>query len=92
MHINTNGDYVAGQRVYVTGKLNSSTIKTSEGKLLTASIVKVHQLYVLENEGGTTELNEGDVNSVQILSNVASDISIRDKDSSFSIATHFTRT
>lgn len=56
---------------------------------MTASVVKAYDSYVLENEGASVGSTDGDVNQVEILANIASDILNKDTHSTFSIATHF---
>lgn len=53
---------------------------------MTVASVKATQLFVMDNETPSTD---EDVNRVKILGNVSNDPLNKDKDSSFSIATHF---
>lgn len=89
IHFKSDINYTAGQRIYVTGKLASKRIETSEGKALTASVVKAFDSYVLQNECASVGSTEGDVNQVEILAHIASDVLNKDTHSTFAVATHF---
>lgn len=89
IQIRTNANYLAGQRIYTFGKLNSITKTNDQGKKISATVVKALQLYVLDKENGSTASTGGDKNSVEILANIASEISSGENDTSFAIATHF---
>lgn len=86
--MNATANFSAGQRVLVQGKLKSTKQTLGDGKKLTSSIVKAYQVHVL-NDGGSTELNEGDQNHVELLANIASDITEKDSLSTFAVATHY---
>lgn len=89
IHINTEANFAAGQRIYVQGKLRSTQIALDSGKNVTSSVIKAHQLYVLENESASMESTEGDQNNVELLTNIASDVLNKDTHSTFAVATHF---
>lgn len=79
---------VAGQRVYISGKLRHTACKEDAP----ISIVKADQLYILENENAAafTPTN-GDMNNVELVGMVATDIDDKARRSSFSVATRYTR-
>lgn len=90
MHLNTETSFTAGQRVYIVGKLKSNPIRTSDGKLVTSSVVKAVQLFVLENENASIDsTTQGDQNRVELLANIASEVSNKADHSTFAVATHF---
>lgn len=93
VHIRTEGDFAAGKRVYLQGKLRS-TFQTlpDTGRNVTCSIVKAHQLYVLENESASLDPTEGDQNQVELLAHISSEVLHKDNHSTFAVATHFKRT
>lgn len=87
--MNTEANFAAGQRVYISGKLRSAPTRTSDGKMVTASVVKANQLYVLENDSGSVSTTSGDQNQVELLANIASEVLIKDEYCTFAVATHF---
>lgn len=87
--MNTEANYTVGQRVYVSGRLFSNHVTTNEGKQLTCSRVKASKLYVLENDSASIGSVDGDINHVEIVANIATDIIDRGNFTSFSVATHF---
>lgn len=89
IHINTEANFAAGQRIYVQGKLRSTKKELDSGKNVTSSVIKAYQLYVLENESASMESTGGDQNNVELLTNIASDVINKDSHSTFAVATHF---
>lgn len=89
VHLRTEANFTAGQRIYVTGKLRSAPVRTNDGKSITASTVKASQLYVLDNECGSKSASTGDRNHVEILGNIASEVTMKGDHSTFSVATHY---
>lgn len=88
--MNTDAHFLSGQRVYISGKLRSAPLRTNDGKLVTASVVKASQLYVLENESASVvSSTAGDQNQVELLANIASEVIIREEYCTFAVATHF---
>lgn len=88
IHIYTDLDVVAGQRVYIVGKLRHASC----GNDSPISIIKAYQLYVLENENSSAfKETDGDMNSVELHGIVATDVDDNAQRSSFSIATRYTR-
>lgn len=93
IHINTVADFAAGQRVYVMGKLKSNNLDIGDDKNITVSVVKAHQLFVLEGENGSINSStEGDKNSVEIVARIASDVVVKDKFARFTVVTNVTKT
>lgn len=90
IYIKSSGDYFAGQRICVTGSLKTNSVPAGDGKLISSSVIKAKEWYVLENESGSSE--SGDVNEVQLVVNIASEIKNTDKDSAFAVCTHYTKT
>lgn len=76
---------MTGQRLYINGKLSSNRAKVSDGKTVNATSVYANKVFVLEDEHS----GESNVNNVQIIANVASDVSRQEKCSIFNVATHF---
>lgn len=89
IHLKTEANFTAGQRVYVSGKLRSSPLRTNDGKMVTSSTVKASQLYVLDNECGGKSATSGDRNHVELLGNISSEVTRKSDHSTFSVATHF---
>lgn len=89
MHLNTEANFANGQRVYISGKLRSAPLRTSDGKLVTSSVIKASQLYVLENESASVDSTTGDQNQVELLANIASEVMVKDDYCTFAVATHF---
>lgn len=89
VYIKSSGDYLAGQRICVTGSLKTNPIRNVDGKIISSTVIKAKDSYVLENESGSTE--SGDINRVQLVANIASEIKNSEKDSSFAVATHYTK-
>lgn len=90
VHLRTDADFTAGQRVFIAGKLRSNPMRTNDGKFVTSSVVKAGQLYVLDNnESGSSSATSGDRNYVKILGNIASEVTRKDDHSTFSVATHY---
>lgn len=87
--MNTDASFLNGQRVYISGKLRSAPLRTGDGKLVTSSVIKASQLYVLENESASVESTAGDQNQVELLANIASEVLVRDEYCTFAVATHF---
>lgn len=56
---------------------------------MTASTVKANQLYVLDNESGTKSASTGDRNHVEVLGNIASEVTKKNDHSTFAVATHY---
>lgn len=92
IHLKTEANFTAGQRIYVTGKLRSGPIRTNDGKAITASTVKAAQLYVLDNECGSKSASIGDRNHVELLGNISSEVTKKSDHSTFSVATHYNST
>lgn len=89
VHLKTDANFTTGQRVYVSGKLQSTPVRSNDGKLLTATAVKANQLYVLNNESASVSTTSGDRNFVEVLGNVSSDITRKNDHCTFSLATHY---
>lgn len=89
VHLKTEANFTAGQRVYVSGKLRSSPMRTNDGKMVTNSTVKASQLYVLDNECGSKSATAGDRNHVELLGNISSEVTKKSDHSTFSVATHY---
>lgn len=87
--MNAEANFKAGQRVYVSGKLRSSPMRTSDGKMVTTSTVKAGQLYVLDNESGSKSATAGDRNHVELLGNISTEVVQKSDHSTFSVATNF---
>lgn len=89
VHLKTTADFSAGQRILVQGKLRSTYVPMENGKKITRSIVKAFQLYVFENECASAESSQGDQNHVELLANIASNITEKDFLSTFAVATNY---
>lgn len=81
---------MAGQRILITGSLKTNSIRNNDGKLISSSAIKALDWYVLENESGSTDT--GDINQVQLVTNIASEVKDNERDITFAVATHFPRT
>lgn len=79
----------AGQRIHIIGRLNAHTKKDSSGEDVTSTIVRALQLFVLENksESASNSVDE-DLNRVQLVGLINTDIVNMESDSQFSIAVH----
>ncbi|XP_055326587.1 uncharacterized protein LOC129580306 [Sitodiplosis mosellana] len=75
----------SGQRVYLSGELQSATFTTSENKQRQSFQVKVNEIFASKTETNATN----DYNNVCILSHMASDILHFDQHSVFSLCGHF---
>lgn len=89
VHLRTDANFVAGQKVHVSGVLRSNPLRTNDGKTITSSVVKALQLFVLDNECGSSTATGGDLNYVKLLANIASDVTTKTDHCTFSLATHF---
>ena len=80
-----NNNLTTGQRVYVSGELQSQTFTNNENKVRQTFQVKANELYASKAETNSTN----DLNNVCILSYVASDIIHLDQYSIFHLCGHF---
>lgn len=87
VHVRTSNNYTAGQRVYISGMLKSSSATTDNGKLITTGVIKGMRTYTLDN----TTSAVSDENQVEIHGNVAS-IASSEQSESLSIANNYTLT
>lgn len=78
-------DLTTGQRVYVSGELQSQTFTNNENKVRQSFQVKANELYASKAETSSTN----DLNNVCMLSYVASDIIHLDQYSVFHLCGHF---
>lgn len=88
LHTSIPQDYEAGQRVFVGGTLNSKDILiTSDNKKRNQPFITAYQIYAL-NSIAEDEKKAKDLNSVEILTSVCSDVLNKDGHSIFQIVTH----
>ncbi|XP_031623440.1 uncharacterized protein LOC116340860 [Contarinia nasturtii] len=76
-----------GERIHVAGNFVSSPIQTSDGKTLTQSVIKAFKTHALSNSDSSEYLSD-DINSIEIIGNVASDVLVKDEYCTFVAATH----
>lgn len=89
VHLKVDSSLTAGQRVYISGKLYSTQIRTNDGKPMTSSTVKAFRVYPLNNASGSTSSTGGDQNCVKILGNITTDVTSKDNLTTFGVATHY---
>lgn len=89
VHLKVDSNLTAGQRVFVSGKLQSTQTRATDGKVLTSSTVKAYRLYVLNNESGSASSTAGDQNCVKIMGNISTEVTSKNNLSTFGVATHF---
>lgn len=82
---------LAGQRVYITGELQSTSFINNENAQRQSLHIKVNELYASK----AIETNEGahktiDQNNVCLLSYIATDIAHNENHSAFSMIGHYT--
>lgn len=103
---NIQHEFHEGQRVFVCGRLQPSSFRLGDDKLLTRLVIRANGVYVFDdlNNDKSSSPNEessddhdvendvstSDQNNVQILAYVASDVMNKDNHSTFALATHFT--
>lgn len=78
---------MAGQRIHIIGRLNANTKKDSSGEDVTSAIIKALQVFVLENKSKSESNSEDiDLNTVQLVGHINTDIVNLESDSSFSMS------
>lgn len=82
-------NYEDGQRVFVNGRLISREIMTSENKRRQQNIIKAFRMYPLNsvNEDKTKSID--DINAVELVTNVCTDIVEKDDHSIIPVVTHY---
>lgn len=87
LHTTVPQDYEAGQRVFVGGTLTSKEVITSENKRRQQPIIKAYQIYAL-NSMAEDGMTSKDLNSVELLTSVCSNVLNKDGHSIFQVVTH----
>lgn len=87
MHTTVPYDYTAGQRVFVDGRLSSRDVVTFENERLFKPVVHAFRIYAL-NSMTEDKTKQKDVNSVELLASVCTDVSNEDDHSFIQAITH----
>lgn len=91
LHTSVPQDYADGQRVFVGGILNSKQIVLPENKRRNQPIIKAFQIYALDSIAND-ETKLKDLNSVELLTSICSDVLDKDDHSVFQVVTHVQNT